>query len=283
MVKHYQIIHICTHNTMQGGGGEDVQKRKHIVHEFISKQLIRSSEKLNVTNHDSISVIPSQQEVRDAITHIVQEQEKAPNEYVYIEFPFGRLDYTGLKEIEQYYMDVELKRCTSEEKHWLYSFESQSVQKIGISLDKVIDYFKAHVWGALNDRGKAIRKLVGKTWVTDNEIDYVFNMLNAQRNTDIFLSYKTPTFLYANIKEKLQNVQGSVERLFVVLNVGHNRDGTSYISSPERQGNHWSLLVINVKKGSSLYCDSKGWTVPINIGDTVGCLLAIIETEMAYQ
>ena len=75
-----------------------------------------------------------------------------------------------MKEIEQYYMDVELKRCTSEEKHWLYSFESQSVQKIGISLDKVIDYFKAHVWGTLNNRGKAIRKPVGKTWVTDNEL-----------------------------------------------------------------------------------------------------------------
>ena len=41
--KHYQIIHICT---MQGGEGEDVQKRKHIVLEFISKQLIQSSEKL---------------------------------------------------------------------------------------------------------------------------------------------------------------------------------------------------------------------------------------------
>ena len=36
---------------------------------------------------------------------------------------------------------------------------------------------------------------------------------------------------------------------------------------------------MNIKQGASLYCDSKGWPVPINIDDTVGCNLAMIEAD----
>ena len=36
---------------------------------------------------------------------------------------------------------------------------------------------------------------------------------------------------------------------------------------------------MNIKQGASLYCDSKGRPVPINIEDTVGCNLAMIEAD----
>ena len=106
-------------------------------------------------------------------------------------------------------------------------------------------------------------------------------MLNARQHTDIFFSYKPSGFLYAlsNIKEKIQSAPKSIETLFIALNVGCNKDDTSYISSPEKRGFHWSLLVVNIKQDASLYCDSKGWPVPINIDDTVGCNLAMIEAD----
>ena len=65
----------------------------------MSKKLLRSSEKLDVTNPKCISVVPTEQQVRDAIADIVRQKEKTPNEYTYIEFPFGSLDYAGLKDI----------------------------------------------------------------------------------------------------------------------------------------------------------------------------------------
>ena len=87
-----------------------------------------------------------------------------------------------------------------------------------------------------------------------DEIDIVFNMLNARQHTDIFFLYKPSGFLYAlsNIKEKIQSAPKSIEKLFIALNVGCNKDGTSYISSPEKRGFHWSLLVVNIKQGASL-------------------------------
>ena len=67
--------------------------------------------------------------------------------------------------------------------------------------------------------------------------------------------------------------------MFVALNVGCNKDGTTYITNTEKQGSHWSLLVIDINNVTSYYCDSLGWPVPINIKGTVGCNLAIIEGD----
>ena len=55
--------------------------------------------KKNVTSQDCISVIPTQQQVCDAIVDIVQEQKKAPEEFVYMKFPFGPV---GLCRVEAY-------------------------------------------------------------------------------------------------------------------------------------------------------------------------------------
>ena len=105
------------HYITQCGRGENTCKGKRIVHEFMSQSLITSLEELDVTDHKYLSVIPTQQQVRDAIAVIIQHKEKAPNEYAYIKFPFGLLDYTGLKDIDKYYMDIQLKSRISEEKH----------------------------------------------------------------------------------------------------------------------------------------------------------------------
>ena len=98
----------------QGGGGENLLKGKRIVQHFISRELIRSAEKLKVTNQECIGVIPTQQQVRDAIAHLEQEQEKTPEQFIYIKFPFGLLDNAGLKDIEKYHIDIELKHLTNE-------------------------------------------------------------------------------------------------------------------------------------------------------------------------
>ena len=167
-IKGYSNLCVM-HYIMQCGGGENTCKGKRIVHAFMSKRLITSLEELDVTNHKCLSVIPTQQQVRDAIADIIQHKEKAPNEYAYIEFPFGLLDYTGLKDIDKYYMDIQLKSRISEEKRWLAEIESQRIQELGISLEKVADFFVTHVWGKLSNKGNAVRNLVGKRWMTDNE------------------------------------------------------------------------------------------------------------------
>ena len=56
-------------------------------------------------------------------------------------------------------------------------------------------------------------------------------------------------------------------------------DGTTYITNTEKQGSHWSLLVIDINNVTSYYCDSLSWPVSINIKGTVGCNLAIIEGD----
>ena len=122
------------------------------------------------------------------------------------------------------------------------------MKELGIRFDKIAQFFSMHVWETPSVRGKTVRNIVGKRWMTDEEIDLLFNMLNATQRNDIFFVCKPSRFLYAfsNIKDKIQEKPRHIEKVFVVLNVGCNKDGTTYITNTEKQGSHWSLLVIDI-------------------------------------
>ena len=113
---------------MQGGGSEDTCKKAYIVHEFTLNRVVVSSERLDVTNYKCISVIPTQQQVCDAIS--VTSAKREDTKWVR-QFPFGLLDYDGLKDIEKYYLDIQIQHHVSEEKHWLEGFEMHVCSKLG--------------------------------------------------------------------------------------------------------------------------------------------------------
>ena len=180
---------------------------------FMSTNVITSSQKLDVANLESLSVIPTQRQVCQAIGDIVRQTEKTPNHYTYVEFPFGVLDYAGLKYIENYHTHIQLQRCKSEEKHWISGFDSVNVMKeLGIRFDKIAQFFSMHVWETPSERGKTVRNIVGKRWMTDEEIDLLFNMLNATQRNDIFFVCKPSRFLYAFSKIKYRRNQDILKR-----------------------------------------------------------------------
>ena len=66
-----------------------IHAKENVLFMSLCQKDLTSLEELDVTNHKCLSVIPTQQQVCDAIADIIQHKEKAPNEYAYIEFPLA--------------------------------------------------------------------------------------------------------------------------------------------------------------------------------------------------
>ena len=65
----------------------------------------------------------------------------------------------------------------------------------------------------------------------------------------------------------LQLVNGvdSLEHLLLLINVGRDVKGETYVADMHRKGSHWALLDIDLVAKRYLYCDSLAWPIPSQI------------------
>ena len=125
-----------------------------------------------------------------------------------------------------------------------------------------MDIFVTHVWGKLSNKGNAVRNLVGKRWMTDNEV--VFNMLNARQHSDFFFP-TSHVDTYVQLSRTNYRMHQNTLESSIALNVGCKKDGTSYISTPENQGMHWSLLILDIKKSHLFIVIRKAGQCPVTL------------------
>ena len=163
----YKISHLCS---LQGGGpgsdGEDVAdpfNGRFTVCMFLPMEVITVSEKRNVVEVSSLTEIPSELQVRQAISKLHKEH---PDKFSYITFPFGMMDYDGLKMLAKYHEYVALRKNIAEEKDWLKQ-SKQNCGELGINIDEISQHFQmVH---------NSVRTLVGKRWLSDDIIDIAFD------------------------------------------------------------------------------------------------------------
>lgn len=103
-------------------------------------------------------------------------------------------------------------------------------------------------------------------WLLSNHIAWVCDKLNRcqQKVINLVLNFSTPEDL-KRLKDKIGE---TVKYVNFVVNVGMNVDGTVFISSEKRSGNHWVLVSVDISSSNSpsvLYCDSLGWDCPPNL------------------
>ena len=87
------------------------------------------------------------------------------------------------------------------------------------------------------------------------------------------LNFSTPE----DLKRLKGKMCGTVKYVNFVVNFGKNVDGTVFISSAKRSGNHWVLVSIDISSSNIpivLYCDSLGWDCPPNL---LNCLTDFVQ------
>ena len=289
----YTISHLCS---LQGGGpgsdGEDIADpfngRRFSVCMFFPMEVITVTEKINIVEVSSLTEIPCEHQVRQAISKLCKKHEEHPDKFSYIKFPFGMMDYDGLNMLANYHEYIALRKNIAEEKDWLKQ-SKQNCEGLGINIDKINQHFRNNVWSADNyNPFTSVRTLVGRRWLSDDVIDIAFDIINKKHNDTICFVCKPTRILYSSVglKDKIHSIHNNgvtVSRVIVALNVGCDDDGTYYVSDEKRQGVHWALLVIDLKNGTTYYGDSLSWSLPSNLANTVGSNLKRMEEDLGIK
>ena len=253
--------------------------------EFLPMEVITVSQRISVVEFCSLIEIPSESQVRHAISSLCKQEGNFPDKFSYIKFPFGILDHKGLSMLLKYYERVACEKKVAEENAWLDQAKECCVM-LSIDIDKIYQYFEDNVWSTGNK--SSIRTLMCERWLTDEIIDTVFGILNKKHSDTICFVCKPTRIMYssAGLSEKLRSICDNsleISRVLIALNVGYDSSGAYYVSDESRQGLHWALLVIDVKSGKSYYGDSLGWSIPSNLVDTVGSNLKRMENDMGLN
>ena len=74
-------------------------------------------------------------------------KEEFPDKLSYVKFPFGILDYDGLRTLLKYHEFVAHKKKAAEEREWLKQ-STQNCEGLGINIDKIKKYFQDNVWSS---------------------------------------------------------------------------------------------------------------------------------------
>lgn len=127
----------------QGGGpGSDENdttdpfNRSYTVCTVLPMEVITITERADTVNVSTLTEIPSQSQVRGAISKLHKKQEEFPDKYTYIKFPFGIMEYDGLKILQMYHEHIQRKENVSEERAWLEQLE-HTCEGLGVNMEKI--------------------------------------------------------------------------------------------------------------------------------------------------
>ena len=89
-------------------------------------------------------------------------------------------------------------------------------------------------------------------------MDTLLDIANKQYNDTICFASKLNKHLHAfsQIQTKLETIIRNgikIKRILITLYVGSKDNVTTFVSHGSMQGNHWSLLAINVENKSAYY------------------------------
>ena len=79
-------------------------------------EVITTHQQIPLLQVSDLTTIPSAQQVRQAISNLYKKQEAVPDEFSYVKFPFGILDFNGLQKILEYHEQKVRREMESEER-----------------------------------------------------------------------------------------------------------------------------------------------------------------------
>ena len=209
---------------------------------FLPMEIVTFSEKVKVVEVGSLVEIPSEIQIRQAISELYKKKEEHPDTFSYIKFPFGMIDFDGLKRLQSYHEYVALKTMVAEEKAWLKQAKQNYCEGLGVNVDKINQHFEENVWCSTDfNQITPIRNLVGKRWLTDDVIESVFDIINLKHDDMICFVCKPTRIMYSSkrFNDKVRSIRDNgvtVSKVLIALNVGCENTGTCYVSDEKRPG-----------------------------------------------
>ena len=150
-------------------------------------------------------MIPCAEQCRIVLSQLCKAKENNGTKFCYAQFPFGLVDYKGLKQLQAHHESVHEKHITTEEVEWFKICRStfSSHKPVYVSKLQALEaYFQDIVWTkTISEKGRQLRNLVGRRWATDREITAVFDILNKQHSDALYFSARPGSFMHSVQRE----------------------------------------------------------------------------------
>ena len=223
------------------------------------------------------------------------------------------LTLEALKNIQSMQNNIVIKRQVSEENRWLEKVEKgynhpleQNIVNNDlrtVALDFVSALHNNCDSAEVPDLKLPIdtlKQLIPGRWITDTYVSWIISKLNEQVTDTFAFSYSEVVTEGGVLREQcIKHFQRKFEKhispqtLIIFLNVGkvpsvigEARAGKTFVGMyTDMSGNiilpcHYALLVYNFETGISLYCDSLGWSKPVELEQNLGQFVTILTTKL---
>ena len=114
-----------------------------------------------------------------------------------------------------------------------------------------------------------LRLLVGQHWLIFEVIETFVKIFNRSESnfTNIYnFFYVVDLETNGMLKEEIIDWKAkSIDRICIIVNVGSDILGNTFIANSKQRGNHWICFFIDITKAKSYYYDSLGWKIPPNL------------------
>ena len=119
-----------------------------------------------VCDINKVSMIPCAEQCHTVLSQLCKAKENNGTKFCYPQFPFGLVDYKGLKELQAHHESVHERHIRMEEMEWFKNCQStfSSNKPVYVSkLQALLTYFQDKVWTKIiSEKGKQLRNLVGR-------------------------------------------------------------------------------------------------------------------------
>ena len=182
-------VQVATHNLLQGGGphsdcdDEFCRQRFTVCTCILPMEVVTVAQRVEVVELNSLIEIPSEVQVRQAISNLYKQKSDCPDKFSYIKFPFGMIGYNELDMLLKYHEHMTYTKKANEENVWL-EHAKQNCRNLGIDIDKICKYVCSTRKSCHN---ASIWTLVGERWLTDEAIDSVFGIINKKHDKQYVL------------------------------------------------------------------------------------------------
>ena len=200
---------------------------------------------------------------------------KLAKDSFYIESTIGRFDLSSIQNSVSLLSAAGTKKAVIEEIDW---FNSKRIVPKSVKSSPpitAINNFKSLIFNhtyceMFNQYSMSPAELSGlccKRYISGDHVRWIINQLN-NKQSEVLCIYMNSIidivqFVDRALQKRIGNGIAVPTKVVFVLNVGKYSDGSTYLGSDSKMGNHWSICTYDPASNVLIYGDSLGWSVPV--------------------
>ena len=189
----------------------------------------------------------------------------------------GRFDLASIQISVSLLSAANTKKAVIQEIEWFNSkkmtpnsvVSSPSAVSINNFKSLIFNHSYSKEFGKYSMSPAELSRICCKRYIAGDHVSWITKQLNKQQS-DVLCIYinsviNIKAFVERTLKKRTEDGVAVPIKVAFVINVGKNPDGSCFIGSDLKQGNHWSTCIYDCSDNTLIYGDSLGWSTPAGL------------------